>query len=87
MRLRAGLPQFSEAFAEAAQLARGRSSAQLARAAIGYAGYYYEAGVVDQALIDLLREALLALDSGEEQDLRARVLARLAETLHSPARS
>jgi len=82
MRLRAGQPDFSAAFAEAAELARGRSSTQLARAAIGYAGFYYEAGVVDGALIDLLQEALLALDSDDEQDLRARVLARLAEVLH-----
>jgi len=82
MRLRAGQPDFSAAFADAAECARGRSSAQLARAAIGYAGFYYEAGVVDQTLIDLLRETLLALDRDEEQDLHVRVLARLAEVLH-----
>ena len=82
MRLRGGQPDFSDAFAGAAELARGRSSSQLARAAIGYAGYYYEAGVIDQTLIDLLREALLALDTHEEQDLRVQVLARLAEILH-----
>jgi hypothetical protein len=81
MRLRAGHPGFSEAFAEAADLARGRSSTQLARAAIGYAGRYYEAGVVDGTLIELLREALAEVGE-EEQDLRARLLARLAEILH-----
>ncbi|HEX6653487.1 MAG TPA: AAA family ATPase [Thermoleophilaceae bacterium] len=81
MRLRAGHPGFSQTYADAAALARGRSSSQLARAAIGYAGHYYEAGVVDPKLIELLREALLALDD-EEQDLRARVLAGLADILH-----
>jgi DNA-binding SARP family transcriptional activator len=81
MRVRAGHPDFSGPFAEAAELARGRSSSQLARAATGYAGHYYEAGEVDEVLIGLLREALMALDD-DEQDLRARVLARLAETLH-----
>ena len=81
MRLRAGHPGFSEAFVQAAELARGRSSTQLARAAIRYAGHYYEAGVVDPTLIALLREALAEL-SLEEQQLRALVLARLAEILH-----
>jgi hypothetical protein len=81
MRLRAGQPDFSDAFADAAELARGRSTIQLARAAIGYAGHYYEAGVIDQKLIALLREALVDLDS-DEKDLRAHVLARLAEILH-----
>ncbi|HZO07863.1 MAG TPA: AAA family ATPase, partial [Myxococcota bacterium] len=81
MRMHAGHPGFSATFAEAAALARGRSSSQLARAAIGYAGNYYEAGVVDRPLIELLREALVALDD-DEQDLRARVLGGLAEALH-----
>ena len=81
MRMRAAHPGFSEAFADAAALARGRSSTQLARAAIGYAGRYYEAGVIDERLIELLREALAELE-GDEQDLRARLLARLAEILH-----
>ena len=81
MRLRAGHPGFSEAFAQAAGLARGRSNTQLARAAIGYAGRYYEAGVVDTTLIELLREALEEVGQ-EEHDLRARLLARLAEILH-----
>ena len=81
MRLRAGHPGFSDAFAQAADAARGRSSTQLARAAIGYAGRYYEAGVVDNTLIELLREALAEIGD-DEQDLRARLLARLAEILH-----
>ena len=81
MRLRAGHPAFSDAFVQAAELARGRSSTQLAQAAILYAGRYYEAGVVDPTLIRLLREAL-AVVGREEQDLRARLLARLAEIMH-----
>ncbi len=81
MRLRAGHPGFSDAFAQAADAARGRSRTQLARAAIGYAGRYYEAGVVDTALIELLREALAEIGD-DEPDLRARLLARLAEILH-----
>jgi DNA-binding SARP family transcriptional activator len=81
MRLRAGHPGFSDAFAQAAELARGRSSMQLALAAVGYAGRYYEAGVVDPKLIQLLREALAELGQ-DDHDLRARLLARLAEILH-----
>ena len=81
MRLRAGSAGFADAFAQAADAARGRSSTQLARAAIGYAGRYYEAGVVDNTLIELLREALAEIED-DEQDLRARLLARLAEILH-----
>jgi tetratricopeptide (TPR) repeat protein len=81
MRVRAGHPGFSAAFAEAAAIARGRSSSQLARAAIGYGGHYYEAGVVDETLIHLCREALAKLGD-DEQDLRVQVLARLAEILH-----
>ena len=70
MRLRAGHPGFSEAFVQAAELARGRSSTQLARAAIRYAGHYYEAGVIDPTLIGLLQEALAEVGT-DEQDLRA----------------
>ena len=81
MRVRAGHPGFSQAFADAAALARGRSSTQLARAAIGYAGQYYEAGVIDSTLMELLREALVGLGD-DDQDLRAHVLAGLAEVSH-----
>jgi hypothetical protein len=81
MRLRAGHPGFTEAFARAAELARGRSPTQLARAAVGYAGRYYEAGVVDTTLIQLLRDALAEIGE-DDQDMRARLLARLAEVLH-----
>ena len=81
MRVRAGHPDFSTPFAEAAALARGRSSTQLARAAIGYGGHYYEAGVIDETLIHLCREALAKL-SDDQQDLRVYLLSRLAEILH-----
>jgi DNA-binding SARP family transcriptional activator len=77
-RMRGGHAAARTAFAEAAALARGRSPEQLARAAIGYGGRYYEAGVIDDELIALLREAL----PGTEGELHARVLARLAEILH-----
>jgi DNA-binding SARP family transcriptional activator len=60
-RMRGGLATGRTAFAEAARLARGHSPEQLARAAIGYAGRYYEAGVLDTDLIALLREALAGL--------------------------
>lgn len=77
-RMRGGHAAARTAFAEAAAVARGTSPEQLARAAIGYGGRYYEAGVIDDELIALLREAL----PGTEGELRARVLARLAEILH-----
>jgi DNA-binding SARP family transcriptional activator len=80
-RLREGHGAARAAFAEAAALARGRSAEQLGRAAIGYGGRYYEAGVIDRDLIELLRAALDALGE-DEAELRARVLARLAEVLH-----
>jgi DNA-binding SARP family transcriptional activator len=78
-RTRGGHAAARPAFAEAATLARGRSPGQLGRAAIGYGGRYYEAGVVDPELIALLREAL---DAQAEAALRPRLLARLAEILH-----
>jgi DNA-binding SARP family transcriptional activator len=78
-RTRGGHAAARAPFAEAASLARGRSPEQLARAAIGFGGRYYEAGVVDLELIELLREALAA-DPPEE--LRIHLLARLAEVLH-----
>jgi hypothetical protein len=80
-RLRAGHPGFRRTFAEAAELAKGRSPRQLGLAAIGYGGRYYEAGVIDDALIALLEDALASVGS-EHGDLRARLLARLAEILH-----
>ena len=82
MRLRAGQPDFSEAFADAAALARGRSSSQLARAAIGYAGLYYEAGVDRPEADRPAAGGTARARQDDEQDLRVRVLARLAEILH-----
>jgi DNA-binding SARP family transcriptional activator len=78
---RAGHAPARTVFATAAALARGRAPEQLARAAIGYGGRYYEAGVIDPKLIDLLREALDSVRP-EEGELRSRLVARLAEILH-----
>ena len=78
---RAGRATARAVFADAAALARDREPEQLARAAIGYGGRYYEAGVIDPTLIALLREALDRLPP-DDSDLRPRVIARLAEILH-----
>ena len=66
----------------AAALARGRAPEQLARAAIGYGGRYYEAGVIDPTLIALLREALDRLPLRTRASCGRGVVARLAEILH-----
>jgi tetratricopeptide (TPR) repeat protein len=78
---RAGHAPARTVFGTAAALARGRAPEQLARAAIGYGGRYYEAGVIDPKLIELLREALDTVHP-EEGELRSRLVARLAEILH-----
>ena len=78
---RAGHAPARAVFATAAALSRGRAPEQLARAAIGYGGRYYEAGVIDPKLIELLREALDSVRP-EEGELRSRLVARLAEILH-----
>ena len=78
---RAGHAPARPVFETAAALARGRAPEQLARAAIGYGGRYYEAGVIDPKLIALLREALDSVRP-EEGELRSRLVARLAEILH-----
>ena len=78
---RAGHAPARTVFATAAALARGRAPEQLARAAIGYGGRYYEAGVIDPKLIELLREALDSVRP-EEGELRSRLVARLAEIMH-----
>ena len=68
-------------FAEAVELARGLdSSDRLARAALGAGGRFYAPGATDEAYIDLLEEALAALEPGDSV-LRVQVLARLAEKL------
>ena len=70
-----------ERFLKAADIA-GRLGAEtlLARAALGYGGSWLTIGVVDQALVKLLEQALAALGD-EDSALRARVLARLAVEL------
>ena len=50
---RAGHAPARTVFGTAAALARGRAPEQLARAAIGYGGRYYEAGVIDPKLSEL----------------------------------
>ena len=81
MQWRAGDASARETFLEAARSARDRGATQqLARAALGFSGRYYEAGVEDEAAIGLLREALLALGS-EDAPLRAKVMGGLAEAL------
>jgi DNA-binding SARP family transcriptional activator len=77
-RRRGGHADAQDAFTEAAELARGRNPAQLARAALGWASPYYQTARTDRELVALLREALKTLPSGRG-DLRARLLARLAE--------
>jgi RecA/RadA recombinase len=68
-------------FAEAVELARRLdSSDRLARAALGAGGRFYAPGATDEAYIDLLEEALAALEPGDSV-LRVQVLARLAEKL------
>ncbi|MEA2151380.1 MAG: eukaryotic-like serine/threonine-protein kinase [Solirubrobacteraceae bacterium] len=79
--LREGNPAARATFAQAAELARraGRPE-QLARAALGFSGRHIEAGIVDEEAIALLQEALVA--AGEDDSvLRARLTARLADTL------
>ena len=81
-RTRGGHAAARAPFAEAAGLARGRSPEQLARAAIGYGGRYYEAGIVDLELIELLREALAA---GPPEELRSTCSPGSPRSCTSPA--
>jgi DNA-binding SARP family transcriptional activator len=81
MQWRGGDEGARETFSEAAESARRRGEPQqLARAALGFSGRYYEAGLEDETAIDLLREALRALGS-EDSSLRAKMMGRLAEAL------
>ncbi len=69
-------------FLREAELARRLGDPdQLARAALGLGGRYYDAEHVDAVLIDLLEEALAALPPGDGP-VRAELLARLADALH-----
>ena len=70
-----------EAFASAAEIARGLGSAELlARAAIGYEEACWRPGVASRDAVELLEEALAAV--GDESDeLRIGLLAGLARAL------
>jgi DNA-binding SARP family transcriptional activator/KaiC/GvpD/RAD55 family RecA-like ATPase len=80
--LRAGrLDQAQQTFGRAADIARRTGATdRLALAALGFHGMYTAAGDVDRKRIDLLEEAEGALGSADTP-LRARVLARLADSL------
>lgn len=80
---RAGDAQHArESFRRAAEIARRlRAPEWLARAALGYGGMWSEVGVVDEALVGLLREALASLEDGEGA-LRVRLRSRLALELY-----
>jgi tetratricopeptide (TPR) repeat protein len=82
VQLRQGDPKARVTLEQAADLARQRGLPEhLGRAALGLAGRYTEAGVVDHQGIALLREALDQL--GEQPSaLRAELVARLADSLH-----
>ncbi len=70
-----------EAFASAAEIARALDSAELlARAAIGYEDACWRPGVVSRDAVELLEEALAAVDDKSEE-LRIGLLAGLARAL------
>ncbi|HXZ58012.1 MAG TPA: AAA family ATPase [Gaiellaceae bacterium] len=70
-----------EAFAAAAELARGLGSAELlAQAAIGYEDASWRPGVAGGETVDLLEEAIAALAEGSPE-LRVGLLAGLARVL------
>ena len=80
-RWQASEPDPRSTFVEAVELARGLGSAErLARAALGAGGRFYAPGTTDHPYIELLDEALAALEPGDSV-LRVRLLARLAEKL------
>ena len=80
-RWRASEPDPRSTFAEAVELARGlESSERLAHAVLGAGGRFYAPGATDEGYIELLEEALAALEPGDSV-LRVRILARLAEKL------
>lgn len=79
--LRRGGPSARETFQSAAELARRHGQPdQLGRAALGLAGRYGEAGIVDHVAISLLEEALAQLPE-DDSTLRAQLTARLAGAL------
>ena len=80
-RWQASEPDPRSTFVEAVELARRLASPdRLARAALGAGGRFYAPGATDHAYIELLEEALAALEPGDSV-LRVRILARLAEKL------
>ena len=80
-RWQASEPDPPSTFVEAVELARGLgSSERLAHAVLGAGGRLYAPGATDAAYIELLEEALAALEPGDSV-LRVRILARLAEKL------
>lgn len=86
---KAGDPvEAKEAFRNAAGLSRrlGEPEKQ-AQATLGFAGRYWTTGVVDEAVIAMLEDALAALGD-EDTLLRAALLARLAtEVYYAPPRA
>jgi tetratricopeptide (TPR) repeat protein len=80
--LRAGrLKAARKRFARSAAIARRIGAVDcLALSALGYHGVYTAAGETDEQRIELLEEARTALDPADSP-LRARVLARLADSL------
>jgi AAA ATPase-like protein len=81
-RARSGDPRARETLLQAAQAARGVDRPELlARAALAFRVFGLSPGVVDEAQIEFLEEALERLDTGDST-LRARVLARLAVALY-----
>jgi hypothetical protein len=70
---------FEDVLAIARRLDRARRGPLLARAVLGIAGVGAEVGRTDEAIVELLDEALGSLE--EEGALRARLLARLAAEL------
>ena len=80
--LRQGNPNSRRTFEEASGLAARLGRPELlARAALGFASRYTEAGVVDAEGIALLRSALDALAAADSA-LRVELTARLADNLH-----
>lgn len=88
--LREGNAAARSTFHQAAELSRRvREPELLGRAAVGFAGRYCEAGIVDDDAIGLLEEALASF-GGDGSALRAQLTARLADALHfalTPART
>ena len=83
--LRQGSPAARRTFQAAAALARRHDQPdQLGRAALGLAGRYSEAGIIDAEAIALLEEALAQRDQ-QDSALRAQLTARLADALQFTA--